>query len=444
MKPIALHPQNPGYFQFRGKPTVLITSAEHYGAVLNRDFRYLPYLDTLRDRGFNLTRIFTGVYMEDPQSFGIKGNTLAPAPNRLLCPWARSSTPGYANGGDKFDLSRWDEAYFRRLKDFAHQADRRGIVVEVSLFCPYYEDTMWNISPLNVRNNVNGIGDVPREEALTMKHPELVAVEDAMAEKIVEELKDAENVYFEICNEPYFGGVTLEWQRHISEVIDRTEKRLGVRHLIAQNIANGSRKIEDPNPLVSLFNFHYANPPSAVAENFGLRKAIGFDESGFRGIHDEPYRTEAWEFILAGGAVYDNLDYSYTVGHEDGSFVVPEGQPGGGGRSLQNQLHVLKEFIEGFDFLRMKPDAETLEGGIPEGATARVLSEPGKAYAIYVKGGSRADLKLRLPEGRYEADWLNPRTGRVDKSERFEHPGGDRAVSSPDYSEDIALRVIRR
>jgi hypothetical protein len=33
--PIALHPQNPHYFLFRSKPTILITSGEHYGALLN-------------------------------------------------------------------------------------------------------------------------------------------------------------------------------------------------------------------------------------------------------------------------------------------------------------------------------------------------------------------------------------------------------------------------
>ena len=65
------------------------------------------------------------------------------------------------------------------------QASTRSIVVELNLFCPYYEDSMWSISPLNSRNNVNGIGDVPRTEALTMKHPELVAVEDAMVRRIV-------------------------------------------------------------------------------------------------------------------------------------------------------------------------------------------------------------------------------------------------------------------
>jgi len=34
-KPIGLHPENPHYFLWRGKATVLITSGEHYGAVLN-------------------------------------------------------------------------------------------------------------------------------------------------------------------------------------------------------------------------------------------------------------------------------------------------------------------------------------------------------------------------------------------------------------------------
>ena len=36
--PISLHPENPHYFLWRGRPTILITSAEHYGAVMNLDF----------------------------------------------------------------------------------------------------------------------------------------------------------------------------------------------------------------------------------------------------------------------------------------------------------------------------------------------------------------------------------------------------------------------
>jgi hypothetical protein len=143
-RPISLHPENPHYFLWRGKPTILITSGEHYGAVLNLDFNYVAYLDALAKDGLNGTRAFTGVYAETGGSFGITNNTLAPAPNRLISPWARSDGPGYAGGGNKFDLTRWDERYFDRLRDFVAKAGERGIVVEVNLFCPFYEDSMWS------------------------------------------------------------------------------------------------------------------------------------------------------------------------------------------------------------------------------------------------------------------------------------------------------------
>jgi hypothetical protein len=140
---LALHPDNPRYFLWRGEPTVLIGSGEHYSAVLDRPFDYGKYLDTLRVCGLNHTRLFTGLYVEDngrlpdgPQA----GNTLDPAAGLLLCPFARSDTPGYLKGGEKFDLGRWDEAYFARLEDFVARASGRGVVVEVCLFCPYYDD----------------------------------------------------------------------------------------------------------------------------------------------------------------------------------------------------------------------------------------------------------------------------------------------------------------
>ena len=55
-KPLCLNPDNPHYFLFRGSPTVLIASGEHYGSVINPDFDYRTYLDTLRKEGGNLTR----------------------------------------------------------------------------------------------------------------------------------------------------------------------------------------------------------------------------------------------------------------------------------------------------------------------------------------------------------------------------------------------------
>jgi hypothetical protein len=440
-EPIKLHPENPHYFLWRGKPTILITSGEHYGGVLNRDFDYKKYFKTLESLGFNLTRTFSGAYCEPVGAFKIQNNTLAPAKNSLICPWARSEKPGYTNGGNKFDLTKWNPAYFKRLRDFVSEADKCSVVVELVLFCPFYEDGMWKLSPMNAVNNINGIGTMKRTEVYTLKYPRLMAVQDAMVCRIVEELKYFDNLYYEICNEPYFGGVTLEWQAHISETIAKAEANFKAKHLIAQNIANKHKKITNPNPRVSIFNFHYAKPPNTVTDNYGLNKVIGDDETGFAGSEPKPYRIEGWDFIIAGGAVYDNLDYSFTVGHEDGTAKI--NAPGSGGAVLHKQLGILSDFINSLDFIKMKPDNSVIKGGIPDKATARALVQKGRSYAIYIIGGSMVNLKVKLPKGKYTAEWLNTKTGKTDKNVTFDHTGGNLTLKSPRYQDDIALRIVR-
>ena len=164
--PIRLLPENPRYFQFRGEPAFLITSGEHYGAVLNLDFDHEPYLDELHRRGFNQTRTFAGTYREVPESFNIRDNTLGPKPGRYQSPWIMD--------GDKYDLDRFDPAYFERLRSFVSEAGQRGIVVELVLFCPFYEEPLWKVNPMNAANNVNEVGDCPREEVYTLQHPDLL------------------------------------------------------------------------------------------------------------------------------------------------------------------------------------------------------------------------------------------------------------------------------
>ena len=61
-QPPTLHPENPHYFLWRGRPTILITSGEHYGALLNLDFDFNRYFDALAKDKLNHTRVFSGVY----------------------------------------------------------------------------------------------------------------------------------------------------------------------------------------------------------------------------------------------------------------------------------------------------------------------------------------------------------------------------------------------
>jgi hypothetical protein len=339
------------------------------------------------------------------------------------------------------------------------EASRRGVIVELNLFCPFYEESMWKLSPMNAINNVNQVGSVARTNVYTLdKHGGLLGFQEEMTRKIIRELKDFDNLYFEICNEPYFGGVTLEWQHRIVDVIVAAEKDLGVRHLISQNIANGKAKVERPHSEVSIFNFHYASPPDTVGMNLGLQKAIGDNETGFRGTNDAPYRMEAWDFLVAGGALFNHLDYSFVAGHEDGSFVYPASQPGGGNAVFRKQMRILQETIDRFNFVRMQPAPGAVKGSLPEGVSTRVLCEPGKNYLVYVRSGlgetkerprktsfgpGEVRFGLDLPKGVYGVEWSDTKSGKVVKGERIEHGGGVREMVSLGFEWDEAITVKR-
>jgi hypothetical protein len=465
---LALHPRNPRYFVYRGQPTVLVGSGEHYGAVLNPDFDYRTYLATLAADSLNLTRVFVGSYVERSGDFGIEKNTLAPAPARALVPWARSAEPGYALGGNRFDLDRWDPAYFERLRGFVTAARDAGVIVEVTLFSSHYGGG-WEQSPLHVSNNVNGVGDLPKERANTLDNGNLRARQEALVRKIVSELKDAGNVYFEVQNEPWADrpvtvdilhpyieaaemkadGMfwqnrvdladeeSLEWQAWIASVVADQETRQGSRQVIAQNYANFRYPLKDVDPAISVLNFHYAWPEAATL-NLALERALGFDESGFAGSEDATYRRQAWEFLLSGGAVFSHLDYSFAVGHENGTASYPA--PGGGSPALRRQLGVLKTFLMGFDLPRLSPRPDLVVAA--PGAYVRCLADPGTSYALYMAGDGDTPLTLDLPAGRYRAEWVDVLTGGVVETRNLDHDGARATLHSPPYDTDVALRVL--
>ncbi len=184
-------------------------------------------------------------------------------------------------------------------------------------------------------------------------------------------------------------------------------------------------------------------------------KVIGENETGFRGRDDLLYRTEAWDFLLAGGALYNNLDYSFTPDHPDGTFREYR-SPGGGSAELRAQLGWLKRFVEGFDFLTMSPHPGVVSGVEPA-LSVQALVEEGRQYAIYLhvplpkkpenlaehmRTAQEAVIRLELPPGRYTAEWLDPTTGRVQDPETFTHTDGTRRLTTPTFDNDIALSLV--
>ncbi len=448
-KPISLHPQNPHYFMFREKPAILIGSTEHYGAVMNLDFDFVSYLNELEVSGLNVTRTFTGIYVEPAGAFGIKKNTMAPAPERFICPWARSMEPGYANGGNKFDLNKWDNNYFTRLKDFIAEAGKRNVVVELDLFSNIYDTIQWKLSPLYFRNNVNGVDRINDwKEILSLRHPGLLAVQEKMVRKIISELKDFDNLYYEVCNEPYFGDTLAlrQWEDYMTAVVADAEKNFENKHLISNNAANTYKLVSKARANVSIYNFHYARPPKTVAANYKLNMVIGDNETGFDGIKDVTYRREAWDFIMAGGAIFNHLDYSFTSDNEDGSFVVEKGQPGGGGKTLRNQLKILAEFMKTLDYINMSPvDAKMIKLTGTGNKSARALSNGDDLIAAYIcrRDTSKAalDIEIDIKAGSYRLTIIDTTTPFENITIINNHRGGWLKINSPAKFEDMAFSI---
>jgi len=207
--------------------------------------------------------------------------------------------------------------------------------------------------------------------------------------------------------------------------------------LIAQNYCDFGLPVRQLVPGVSMVNFHYAFPEAASA-NYGLGKAIAYDETGFLGRDDDGYRREAWNFMLSGGGAFDALDYSFTVGHEDGTDTEPNG-PGGGSPTLRRQLRVLSNFLGKFSLADLTPDQHTVKHAA--GTYARVLSNPGHQYAMYFDGNGTAEIVLELPAGEYSGEWINTKTGETEGLERFRHRGGEKTLQTPAFQNGIALRL---
>ena len=81
------------YFQYRGKPVVLLTIGHHYGAVIDSEFDYVAYLEYLGSQGMNVTRICPGaMFVLDGELS--REDPLGPAAGRQVLPWVQTTQTG--------------------------------------------------------------------------------------------------------------------------------------------------------------------------------------------------------------------------------------------------------------------------------------------------------------------------------------------------------------
>ena len=266
-----------------------------------------------------------------------------------------------------------------------------------------------------------------------------------MVGKIVSELNPYDNLYYEVCNEPYWEKVPIEWEHRIANLVVEEERRLPLQHLISRNVANGSQEVKEPLGAFSIFNFHYPRPePECVPVNYHLNKVIGCNETGFDGPEDAPYRIQAWQFMLAGGGLFNHLDVSFHAGDEAGSRLLPGTDNFGGGPGLRGQIRTLKNFIEGFDFVRMAP-ANTIIEDCDGAAAAYALVEEGRQYGIYIRcqeGKTCRSIALRVPNGEYAVQFVDVCAGVTGQTQSVAAIDGKLTLRLPAFDNDIAIRIV--
>jgi len=129
------YPQNPYYWQYKGKP-VLLLGGSWQDNLFNHPIGLERHLDLLQSVGGN--------YVRNVMSHRNEGNVFA-----------------YQRVDGKFDLDQWNDEYWRRFEDFLRLTHARNIIVQIEVFDRHDLSTDhqthggWSKHPFNPVNNRN-------------------------------------------------------------------------------------------------------------------------------------------------------------------------------------------------------------------------------------------------------------------------------------------------
>jgi hypothetical protein len=456
--PIGKHPDNPHYFIYNGKQLVLITTDQHYGAVINLDFDYVAFLNTLQEYGMNLTRIYPGGYVEMKDSY-IAGNPLGPAPDRFILPWKKTSVPGASEyiGSYKYDLDTWDPDYFERLKDFVYQASIRNIIVEIAFFNGMYTDR-WTMQPLFHTNNIQNVGNCDYHLFTTITDESLVKYQAEYVKKIANELFSYDNLIYDISDEPAMEKQnSREWNSRLLDALISVDKFKHIygetAHSASPDFTGDKRTSWIPTEYISpmeitLDSDYVDNKPIIDVETVYYPFWYGSNPV-------EETRVEGWYGMVGGlaGLIHLNSDFSIKNPTAEGTDTRTKILP---------QKQVLMSFMYSLDFIKMTKF--TGFNLINSDALVRGIAETGKQYALYFfhanrkwedwpqgSTASRFDVNTgwftdtisinNVPSGEYKIEWINPTSGEVIESSGKKWEGGNLVIHTPRYLTDVALRM---
>lgn len=458
------------YIHYRGKPLILIGDSGTQSIMQNRNIDYRKWIDDLHLRGIKSAMIWS--WMAVPQrSDGSVVDARYGYVVPDITPWIRSNNGIAKNGKTLWDLKRFDQRYWERLKDFVSYAESKGIIVVITVF-DGWPKKFWS-HPFNGRNG----GPVPSIISLNsllkpvsyiqnllnldfidiadgrdrfwtlydyknevLDHPfdekwpwELKNqyFQERFAEKLIETTCENSNVIYELVNE---GSNKSDYDQHW---IDFFKKRCD--SLIMVN--------DDFTPLngrttkgVDVLSWH--SNPKDNPYSINHRWISGFKETPAKpvinsetvpeyydgSISADYFRKIIWATALAGGHIFVQDDTVFSF--DSNASMKPEGE------ILRNYIGYANKFFNssGIGIIEMEPHNNIVKSG-----NAFVLASVGKEYVVYLPDGGSVRIDMTEARGILEVRWFNPHTGIFSEKKTID---GNRIISFiPPFTGDAVLWV---
>jgi hypothetical protein len=455
--PLRVHPQNPRYFtDDRGEVIYLTgshtwTNLQDIGLINTPPFPYQEYLDFMQAHRHNFMRLWM---FEQPSHACWTEAEIYFTP----LPWERTGPEVATDGLPKFDLTAWNEDYFRRLRERLIAAGQRGIYAAVMLFDGWSLGVTgkgldpWLVHPFNPVNNVQGVGpacscwDNGKDATMhSLSNPQVLVHQEAYVRKVVDTVNDLDNVLYEIINE---GGNT-DWQVHMVELIHEYEHSKPCHHPVGMTWTMERRNdilyatpadwvspISQPNwwnrtdyPLLEDFK---DDPPAADGGKVSLPDTDHLWGHGgnpmwvwkcFTRGHN-PIFMDPWQGLYL-ESTEEIAPWTFTGGISKDQRDYPDWEP------TRRAMGATHSYAQKMDLARMVPH--------PELASSHYcLANPGREYLVYLPEGGTLTLNLSHGSGPFAAEWYLPRLDRTLPGAR-PLPGGDFVTTAAPFTGDAVL-----
>ena len=413
--------ENPRYFADPAGNVVYLTGAHTWPNLKDMGatdpppaFDWSGYLDFLTARHDNFIRLWT---WDLTRHVDQSGEVIYASP----FPWPRTGPGEALDGKPRFDLKRFDQAYFDRLRARVESAGARGIYVSIMLFEGWgvqFGGEAWAGHPFNVANNINGVDGDPGKTGkglavYTLQSPAVTRLQEAYVRRVIDTVNDLENVLYEISNEA--GSHSTEWQYHMIQFVKRCEASKPKQHPVGMTFqyAGGTNEAlfespadwVSPNPDAPDGYNYQDNPPPADG-----RKAVLSDTDHLWGIGGS--QAWVWKTFCRGMNPLFMDPYLH-----DTFFTGPLPQPDPKWDPIRDSLGYTRRFAERMDLTRARPAGDLA-------STRYCLAVPGKQYLVYLPEGGSVSVDLSGASGRVAVEWFDPSRGQTYRTDAVSGGGG--------------------